>query len=292
MSKQSTMMKTGLVRINAELSKIGLGAITEANLTEEQCDMINDGIKTLEVKFNPFLRTLHIAINESTKEEVTVLDGHFWVVKDGKVIQDTTGENALSNVLKGKARGIAPADKAFAVYLPVEKSLGQAYLDTQLEKVHAKRILRGQSLSHWEKEQDSRLMTAVDCLPNSIRVQRHHGGEIVFGHFGIMDSRDGNIHWMFGHPENTPAEYENRQDGTPKYSHDTNISNHPELRYLQEQVDARIKREEADAIAKTLATAKKAEEARKKAEDELFAMDEKDKKKGAGGGKTKKGGKK
>jgi len=297
MSKQSTMMKASMKKLNDAMLSVGSSPYTEDELSPEMCAIFEKGISTIDFVDSNGRKEMRINHNQPPEK---VIDGHFWVVKDGKVFQDTTGVKAYEQYLSRiREKWGDDITTAVPVYLPVDKVLGQTFFEHRLATILANVEQCGQSKREWEEDQDNCEMCAYQCFPNSVKVHRHHGGEIVFGHFGIMNSKNGEIFWLFGHPDNTPADYEQLKSSKSKNTRKTNISNHPELRYIQEQVDAKRKRMEEEAEKKTLAIAKKAVEdskkaevARQKAEDELFAMDEKDKKKEAGGGKTKKGGKK
>ena len=103
------------------------------------------------------------------------VDGHFWVVKDGKIIDPHFQfYNRVANI-----RGVSHNKN----YLPA---------DTLIQQVLIKKWtdwLKDVPLDGWEAQ-------ASCCGINAIAEQRKNGGELVFGSLGFGE--DKNVWWEFG----------------------------------------------------------------------------------------------
>jgi hypothetical protein len=109
-----------------------------------------------------------------TASQPPVIDGHLWVVKDGKIIDPHfKNYNFIANV-----RGVSNKKN----YLPAEPRVQEVLIKKWSD------FLENIPLDGWKDE-------CGMCFINAIAYQRKYGGELVFGSLGFGED---NIWWEFG----------------------------------------------------------------------------------------------
>jgi hypothetical protein len=127
--------------------------------------------------------------------ELPTIDGHFWVVRNGEIVDNNFREYDLIR----KVRGCEPET---CVYLPAP-DMTQKIMITMFNNT-VKKIMEQDD---WDKcMKEVVFMTHLagikgprcyNCFQNSIIEIYHNGGELVFGSMGFKKT-DGSYWWEFG----------------------------------------------------------------------------------------------
>ncbi len=116
-----------------------------------------------------------ITIIDLSHTQPPTIDGHLWVVKDGKIIDPHFQHyNMVAHI-----RGVSNKKN----HLPADTLIQQVLIKKWTD------CLEDVPLDDWEAE-------ANHCFINSIAYQRKYGGELVFGSLGFGE--DKNVWWEFG----------------------------------------------------------------------------------------------
>tara|TARA_R110002126_G_scaffold100234_2_gene231673 strand:+ start:101 stop:1114 length:1014 start_codon:yes stop_codon:yes gene_type:complete len=133
-----------------------------------------------------------------------IIDGHYWVEKDGKKNDQSKAVMAVTNSQKWMS---CPDPHKFIHYeYLADSEMEQRVLTTELAK--QKEQWGGEA--RWRKQivaiDTQRTGRAFDCFTNSSHYHLVNGGVRRFGMVGIASPSTGWIHWIFGHPDNTKYE--------------------------------------------------------------------------------------
>jgi hypothetical protein len=127
--------------------------------------------------------------------EIPVIDGHFWVVRDGKIVDINFPEY-------DKIRQVRGCEKETCVYLPAPEMTQKIMTDMFHNSV--KKIMGKEDWKDCMKEVVFMThLTGIKgpqfgaCYQNSIIEIYHNGGELVFGSMGFKKT-DGSYWWEFG----------------------------------------------------------------------------------------------
>jgi len=126
-------------------------------------------------------------------------DGHFWIEKDGEILNDFTGEKICKIF---EARGQIP------YYQKIEGAQSEAFILEAKAICVAKWKDRygvssdAEAIAEWLKYNDIDDFDGFSCVQNMV-IQHHiHGGKVYWGFLGAIEEGQGKIHWWFGHPNN------------------------------------------------------------------------------------------
>jgi len=163
------------------------------------------------------------------KKGDTSIDGHLWVERDGKII-----DNVMTDTNEEHMR-----HRHIPVYLPAPSPDMDEYIASLIEERRQSAEKKGETLENWYKKAiedlKNKKFAKGDCMPSSFAEQRLNGGKLQFGFMGFYDREKNNIFWTYGHPHE-PKERWNRclidPDG-PEYR--TLRSDHKGLRFLCKQ---------------------------------------------------------
>jgi hypothetical protein len=132
------------------------------------------------------------------------IDLHFWVEKDGKIIDNTIIELVLKLKMLGARK---------LVYLYYPDVVSNVIVEDEKNICKFKCGFSGKT---WEQKLEEGRNGAnnktFSCVSSSICYAHWNGGEVKVGCLGYIDWFNDKIHWLFGHPDNEYAEY-NRSDG-------------------------------------------------------------------------------
>jgi hypothetical protein len=127
--------------------------------------------------------------------EIPTIDGHFWVVRNGQIVDTNFPEYDIIR----KIRGCEPATMS---YLPAPK-VTQKIMTLMFHNT-VKKLMRQDD---WDKCMKEVIFVThlagikepqcYNCYQNCIIEIYHNGGELVFGSMGFKKT-DGTIWWEFG----------------------------------------------------------------------------------------------
>ncbi len=123
-----------------------------------------------------------------------VIDAHFWVMKDGKIIDLTTKVFVDAAIKLGNR----------LVYLPYSKEKSNEIVNSRINLLKDRTLAKGITWEEWLDYFESELRSNkkhTDCVQSSIVYNARNGGEIIAGCFGIYDITIGKVFWLFGHPD-------------------------------------------------------------------------------------------
>ncbi len=142
------------------------------------------------------------------------IDAHYWVERDGKIIDPDFPEDdeyirVFQNTTREKKYHEAPE-----IVQKVFIAIGEKSLDTELRKMTmmGKDGFVALAESDWETfmkpltaEKREKLLAEYEprfgsCMLNAYKEAKINGGRIVFGSQGYVKKRGG-VHWEFGNPE-------------------------------------------------------------------------------------------
>jgi hypothetical protein len=218
-----------------------------------------------------------------------VIDGHYWVEKDGKKNDQSKAIMAVTN---SEVWRNCPDPHKFIHYeYLADREMEQRILTTELAK--QKEQWGGED--EWRKKivaiDTQRTGRAFDCFTNSSHYHLVNGGVRRFGMVGIASPSSGWIHWIFGHPENTKYEewivpLNGQEDKKENIAHNrpTHFHSNPEavaewmrLTAVEDRVKAAI--QNRDAALKIAMDAKAELDAAKAMERLMGDLDREDTKK-------------
>jgi len=137
-------------------------------------------------------------------EDTRVYDGHFWIEKDGKILNDFTGKKVAEKMAEeGNTcfyqRIIHPDVEAF-----IADSMKHC-IDNWKAAYHVKDD--SVAIELWCRDNSIHDRGGFGCVQNCV-VQRHlHGGVVRYGNVGAISIREDRIYWFFGHPRNEPRHW-------------------------------------------------------------------------------------
>lgn len=126
-------------------------------------------------------------------------DGHFWIEKDGEILNDFTGEKICKIF---EARGQIP------YYQKIEGAQSEAFILEAKAICLAKWKDRygvssdAEAVAEWLKYNDIDDFDGFSCVQNMVLQHHIHGGKVYWGFLGAIEEGQGKIHWWFGHPNN------------------------------------------------------------------------------------------
>jgi hypothetical protein len=123
-----------------------------------------------------------------------VIDAHFWVVKDGKIIDLTTNVFVDMAIKLGKR----------LVYFPYSKEKSDEIVNSRIKILKDLTLAKGITWDEWLDYFETELRNnkkTTDCVQSSIVYNARNGGEIMAGCFGTYDITIGKVFWLFGHPD-------------------------------------------------------------------------------------------
>ena len=118
-------------------------------------------------------------------------DGHYWVMRDGKIIDPMF---KFYNEVKRQW-----GCNGEIVYLPASPLIQSVFKKKQLEKITMAEEC-GFYTNRWTNTQGF-------CDINAYHEQKKNGGEIVFGSMGWKRTSDNSIHYEFGGENYTVAQF-------------------------------------------------------------------------------------
>jgi hypothetical protein len=146
------------------------------------------------------------------------LDIHFWVSKDGKII-----DNSI-NFMK---TFIAMMGGGQLVYLPYPKDVSDRIIAEELSDCRKSLAKKGKTLEQSIQEgKDGKNDSPFNCVGSAVCYAHHNGGEVQVGCFGYVSNTDGKVHWLFSHPDNSYTEWKVAKYSKIKNERYTNVSEH------------------------------------------------------------------
>lgn len=146
------------------------------------------------------------------------LDIHFWVSKDGKIIDNSI--DMMKSI-------IAMMGGGQLVYLPYPKDVSDKIIEEELNDCRKSLAKKGKTLEQSIQEgKDGKNDSAFNCVGSAVCYAHHNGGEVQVGCFGYVSNMDGRVHWLFSHPDNTYSEWKVKANGSPRNDRSTAVSEH------------------------------------------------------------------
>ena len=137
-------------------------------------------------------------------ENTRVYDGHFWVEKDGKILNDFTGKKVAETM---------EAEGRTAFYQRINHPDVEAFIAEAMDHCIGN-WKRGydleddtEAIEMWMENNSIHDRGGFGCVQNCV-VQRHlNGGVVRYGNLGSISIKDDRIYWFFGHPRNEPRHW-------------------------------------------------------------------------------------
>ena len=140
-------------------------------------------------------------------ENTRVYDGHFWIEKDGKILNDFTGKKVAEDM----AREGRTAFYQRITHPDVEAFIAEAMSHCIGNRKSSYRTDDdAEAIEAWMEENSIHDRGGFGCVQNCV-IQRHlHGGVVRYGNLGSISIKDDRIFWFFGHPRNEPRHWVNK----------------------------------------------------------------------------------
>jgi hypothetical protein len=139
--------------------------------------------------------------------DTRVYDGHFWVEKDGKIINDFTGKKVAENMEK---------EGRTAFYQRITHPEVEAFIAEAMDhcignwKTTYGTDDDAEAIEMWLENNSIHDRGGFGCVQNCA-IQRHlNGGVVRYGNLGSISIKDDRIYWFFGHPRNEPRHWVNK----------------------------------------------------------------------------------
>lgn len=129
---------------------------------------------------------------------MTEVDLHFWVLKDGEIIDNSID---LLRMMLGDIGGEQ------LVYLPYPTEIAETIIETEKQNCIRRMEKNGKT---WEQGliegKDGKNNKVFNCIASSFCYTHFYGGKIQVGCLGYK-KRDGKISWLYSHPDNAYDDY-------------------------------------------------------------------------------------
>jgi len=150
---------------------------------------------------------------------MTELDLHFWVVKDGKII-----DKSFSSIYKLMLKNIGAEQ---LVYLPYPEEINDRIVEDVKQDCIKEMAKNGKTWERCLKEgrngENDRLF---NCVSSSFCYSHWNGGKIQVGCCGYKMKENGKIHWLYSHPDNSYNDYRRNPNDAIVNDRETNFAEH------------------------------------------------------------------
>lgn len=150
---------------------------------------------------------------------MTELDLHFWVVKDGKII-----DKSITNQFK---RMLGDIGAEQLVYLPYPEEINDRIVEDEKQACIRKMAKNGKTWERGlEEGRNGENDNLFSCVASSYCYAHWNGGKVQVGCFGYIMKETGKIHWNYSHPDNPYDDYRRNPNDALVNDRDTDPAEH------------------------------------------------------------------